>query len=70
MHEEIKLAVKEAGVYLEKLASGGIAGLANCQYVALIAANLNLIRAKIAEEEKKAAEGAENDKNSDDICGQ
>ena len=67
MDDKIKRAVKDAGVYLERLTASGIAGVANCQYVALIAANLELISEEIAKSEKKSVEGVENDENCDDI---
>ena len=43
MNEKIKSAVSDARKYLEQLTKGGVIGVRNCQYVALIAANLDMI---------------------------
>lgn len=43
MNEKIKKAVSDARMYLEQLTKGGVVGVRNCQYVALIAANLDMI---------------------------
>ena len=70
MKKKIKSAVSDARKYLEQLTKGGVIGVRNCQYVALIAANLELISEEIAKIETESAEGLKDDKSCDNTCGQ
>lgn len=63
MKKKIKKAVSDARKYLEQLTNGGVIGVRNCQYVALIAANLDLIE-NLTEEKEENDEGG----HSDDLC--
>lgn len=63
MNEKIKKAVSDARMYLEQLTKGGVIGVRNCQCVALIAANLDLIE-NLTEEKEENDEGG----HSDDLC--
>jgi len=67
--KKIKSAANEAHQLLQKLANGGIAGLKNCQYVALIAANLALIN-DLADQIEEKTEDNDGRENPDDICEQ
>lgn len=67
MKEKIKSAANEAYRELQKLAGGGIAGLKNCQYIALIAANLVLIN-ELADKIEEKTEDSDGSEHSDDLC--